>query len=51
MPTLARPLSQQLIHMYKLDRKNVLFFSLEENYLILLSIHPYKRDITRSKYY
>ncbi|KAA9040699.1 type II toxin-antitoxin system RelE/ParE family toxin [Ginsengibacter hankyongi] len=51
MPTLARPTSQQLIYMYKLDRKNVLFFSLEENYLILLSIYPYKRDITRSKYY
>jgi plasmid stabilization system protein ParE len=51
MPTAARPASQQLIYMYKLDRKNALFFSLEENYLILLSIYPYKKDITRSKYY
>ena len=50
-PGSARPTSQQLIYIYKLDRKNVLFFSLEENYLILLSIYPYKKDITRSKYY
>jgi len=51
MPTSARPTSQQSIYIYKLDRKNVLFFSLEENYLILLSIYPYKKDISRSKYY
>ncbi len=51
MPTAARSTSQQLIYMYKLDRKNALFFSLEENYLILLSIYPYKKDITKSKYY
>ncbi len=51
MPTIARTTSQQLVYIYKLDRKNVLFFSLEENYLILLSIYPYKKDITRSKYY
>ena len=51
MPTAARPASQQLIYLYKLDRKNALFFSLEENYLVLLSIYPYKKDITRSKYY
>lgn len=51
MPTVARSTSQQLIYMYKLDRKNVLFFSLEENYLIVLSIYPYKKDITKSKYY
>lgn len=25
--------------------------SAEENYLVLLSIYPYKRDITKSKYY
>ncbi len=51
MPTVARPTSQQLIYMYKLDGKNVLFFSLEENYLIVLSIYAYKKDITKSKYY
>ena len=51
MPTAARPTTQELIYMHKLDRKNVLFFSLEETYLILLSIYPYKKDITKSKYY
>lgn len=51
MPTAARHTTQELIYMHKLDRKNVLFFSLEENYLILLSIYPYKKDITKSKYY
>ncbi len=51
MPTAARSTSQQLIYMYKLDRKNVLFFSLEDNYLILLSIFPYKKDISKSRYY
>ena len=47
----GRTTSQELIYIYKLDRKNALFFSLEDNYLILLSIYPYKKDITRSKYY
>jgi hypothetical protein len=47
----AHPTSQQSVHMYKLDRKNVVFFSLKENYLVLLSIYPYKKDITKSKYY
>jgi plasmid stabilization system protein ParE len=51
MPTKARPTSGQSVYLYKLDRKNALFFSLEENYLILLSIYPYKKDVTRSKYY
>ncbi len=51
MPTSARSTSQQLIYIYKLDRKNVIFFSLEDTYLILLSIYPYKKDITKSKYY
>ncbi|MDQ6761593.1 MAG: hypothetical protein M3015_03075 [Bacteroidota bacterium] len=51
MPRAAQSTSQQLIYMYKLDRKNVLFFSLESNYLILLSIYPYKKNITKSRYY
>lgn len=51
MPTIARPTSHESVYMYKLDRKNVLFFSVEENYLILLSIYPYKKDISKSKYY
>ncbi|HUZ57584.1 MAG TPA: type II toxin-antitoxin system RelE/ParE family toxin [Hanamia sp.] len=51
MPSIGRSTSQQLIYIYKLDRKNALFFSIEENYLILLSIYPYKKDISKSKYY
>ncbi len=51
MPSSAHPTSNSSIYMYKLDRKNVVFFSLEENYLVLLSIYPYKKDITKSKYY
>ncbi len=51
MPSIAKPTSQQSIYMFKLDRKNVLFFTVDEKYLVLLSIYPYKRDITKSKYY
>ena len=51
MPSVARSTSQQSISIYKLDKKNALFFTIEENYLILLSIYPYKKDITKSKYY
>jgi|SRR6185312_849400 len=51
MPSIGRPTSQKGIFIYSLDRKNAIFFSLEENYLILLSIYPYKKDISRSKYY
>ncbi len=51
MPSIARPTSQQSLYMFKLDRKNVLFFTVDENYLVLLSIYPYKKDITKSKYY
>lgn len=51
MPSLARPTSKAIIYIYKLDKKNALFFSMENNHLILLSIFPYKKDITRSKYY
>lgn len=51
MPSLALPTSQRSVFMCKLDRKNVVFFSLDENYLVLLSIYPYKKDITKSTYY
>ncbi|MDQ6757463.1 MAG: type II toxin-antitoxin system RelE/ParE family toxin [Bacteroidota bacterium] len=51
MPSVARATSQHLISIYKLDKKNALFFTVEDNYLILLSIYPYKKDITKSKYY
>ena len=51
MPSLGRATSQQSVYIYRLDRKNVLFFSIEGSYLILLSIYPYKKDIARSKYY
>lgn len=51
MPSAARTTSQQSVFIYKLDNKNALFFSLEENHLVLLSIYPFKKDITKSKYY
>lgn len=51
MPYAPRFTSQPAIQMIKLDRKNVLFFTIENNFLILLSIYPYKKDISRSKYY
>ncbi len=51
MPTVARSTSKELIYIYKLDRKNALFFYLEDNFLILLSIYPYNKDITKSRFY
>src|ERR1044071_2733602 len=51
MPSIAPPTSHPSVYMYKLDRKNVLFFLIEDNYVVLLSIYPYKKDITKSKYY
>ena len=51
MPSVARTTSQHFISIYKLDKKNALFFTLEDNYLVLLSIYPYRKDITKSKYY
>lgn len=51
MPSIAKPTNQQSIYMFKLDRKNVLFFIVDEKFLILLSIYPYNRDITKSRYY
>jgi plasmid stabilization system protein ParE len=51
MPSLARSTKKENHFMYKLDKKNVLFFSKDNNKIILLSIYPYKKDITKSKYY
>lgn len=51
MPSLGRPTSKEIYQMYRLDKKNVLFFTIENNELVLLSIYPYKKDITRSKYF
>lgn len=51
MPYEPRFTSQPNIQMIKLDRKNVLFFTIENNDMVLLSIYPYKKDITKSKYY
>jgi plasmid stabilization system protein ParE len=48
---IGRRTSNDSIYIYKLDRKNALFFTLDKNYLILLSIYPYKKDISKSKYY
>jgi plasmid stabilization system protein ParE len=51
MPSLGRATSKENYCIYKLDKKNVLFFTIENDFLILLSIYPYKKDITKSKYY
>ena len=51
IPSLARRTSKKQTFMYKLDKKNVVFFLLEDNFLILLSFYPYKMDIKASKYY
>lgn len=51
MPYEPRHTSQPNIQMIKLDKKNVLFFTIEKNHMILLSIYPFKKDITKSKYY
>ena len=51
MPSSIRTTENQTIRMYNLDRHNVLFFTIEDDLIILLSIYPYKRDTTRSKYY
>jgi hypothetical protein len=51
MPYQPRFTSQSGVQMIKLDKKNVLFFTIENNDLVLLSIYPYKKDITKSKYY
>lgn len=51
MPTIAPRTSKAGIQMYKLDKKNVLFFMVEGEALVVLSIYPYKKDIYRSRYY
>lgn len=51
MPSAGRMTSKALVYIFKLDKKNVVFFSIEENDIILLSIYPYKKDLTKSKYY
>ena len=51
MPNIPRTTSKANIHMIQLDRKNVVFFSIENQNIILLSIYPYKKDITKSKFY
>jgi plasmid stabilization system protein ParE len=43
--------SKPNVQMIKLDKKNVLFFTIDNNHLVLLSIYPYKKDIMKSKYY
>ena len=42
--------SKPNIQIVKWDRKNVLFFSVEIDSMILLGIYPYKKDIT-SRYF
>lgn len=51
MPYVPRFTTQPYIQMIKLDKKNVVFFTIEDNYMVLLSIYPFKKDITRSNYY
>ena len=41
--------TQPNIQMIKLDRKSALFFIIEK--MVLFNIYPYKKDITKSKYY
>jgi plasmid stabilization system protein ParE len=50
-PSIARATNAKSVYMYKIDTKKVLFFSSEENNLVLLSIYSYKKDIKKSKYY
>ena len=51
MPYVPRLTSKPNVQMIKLDKKNVLFFTIDNNYMVLLSIYPYKKDIVQSKYY
>ncbi len=46
-----RSTSKSAIQIIKLDKKNVLFFTIDQDFMVLLSIYPYKKDITKSKYY
>ncbi len=51
MPSSIRTTEKNTIRMYNLDKQNVLFFAIKDDLIVLLSIYPYKRDTTRSKYY
>jgi hypothetical protein len=51
MPTIGRGTTKESIYIFKLDIKNAVFFSIQQNIVIVLSIYPYKKDIIRSKYY
>jgi plasmid stabilization system protein ParE len=51
MPSSIRTTENLTIRMYNLDKQNALFFTIKDDLIILLSIYPYKRDTTRSKYY
>jgi plasmid stabilization system protein ParE len=51
MPYEPKLTSQPGVQMIKLDKKNVLFFTIKNNHIVLLSIYPYKKDIRKSKYY
>lgn len=51
MPYVPRYTSQLNVQMIKLDRKNILFYKIENNQIVLLIIYPYKKDIKKSKYY
>lgn len=51
LPYVPRFTSKPNVQIIKLDKKNVLFFTIEGNDMVLLSIYPYKKDITRSRYY
>ncbi len=51
MPYQPRFTSKENVQMVPLDKKNVLFFTIDKNNLVLLSIYPFKKDITKSQYY
>lgn len=51
MPSIARFTNQENIQIYQLDKKNVVFFIVENEFIILLSIYPYKKDITTNRYF
>ena len=51
MPYVPSFTSKPNVQMIRLDRKNVVFFTIEKDHMILLSIYPYKKDISKSRYY
>lgn len=44
-PQIARSTSKNSVYLFRLDNKNVVFFTLDRSHLLLLSIYPYKKDI------